>query len=75
MFTKAAVLGLLAAGLLLAAGIWVAIPHDTHHPAESLVVEDPDKDVGSRAVGAHVVEFRIRNTTAKALRVIGMEGG
>jgi hypothetical protein len=63
---------LTAIGLLVWAGVLIAISGNAPSVREALVVEEPQRDVGELPAGAHTVTFRVRNTTQQPQRIVGM---
>jgi hypothetical protein len=76
VFSKCSLMGLLVpAGVLLLAGLWFAFRIDGMTPQDALVIEEPEKDLGRLLPGTHDVDFRVRNTSGKPLRIIGLDSG
>ena len=76
MMGKASVtFGLLAVGLLGFAGYRYATDCDPP-PGESLVVHEPDRDLGSRPCEEDfAARFRITNASSQPIRVLGLVPG
>jgi hypothetical protein len=66
--------GLLAIGLLGYAAYRYTVEEGP--PGVSLTVQDPDRDLGSSPCDATVaVSFRIANTSAQPVRIVGLVPG
>lgn len=63
---------LAAVGLLVCAGVLFFVSRYDAPASEALVVEEPERDVGELTTGAHIVTFRVRNTTQLPQRIVGM---
>ncbi|HZZ82434.1 MAG TPA: hypothetical protein VFE62_28300 [Gemmataceae bacterium] len=76
MLTLASRLCFLSAiGLLMWAIISIVVSSTAAPPREALFIEKPEQDVGQQPVGAHLVTFRVRNTTQRPQQIIGMTDG
>lgn len=58
-------------GLLIAAGVWLAIYGNPKPPEEALVLETAEQDLGTLAVGTHTIEFTIHNRADKPYPIVG----
>jgi hypothetical protein len=64
-----------AMALLVWAGV-LMIVFETAAPAQqALVIDEPEQDVGQQPAGKHILTFRVRNTTQRPQRIIGMTEG
>ena len=73
--TLPVVFGLLAVGLLVLAGYEYVTDRDPP-PGEALVVDDPERDLGSQPGESEIpVRFRLANTSSRPIRVVGLVRG
>jgi hypothetical protein len=64
-----------AIALLVWGGVLMAVSENAAPTHQALVVDEPEQDVGQQPTGKHIVTFRVRNTTQRPQRIIGMTEG
>lgn len=74
MIAKISWICLLVAGGLLVWGSLCLVWSGANRQKDALIVEDRDQDLGELRIGSHSLEFRVRNTSNQARRIIGMTG-
>jgi hypothetical protein len=64
-----------AIALIVWAGMWLLVSENSAPAQQALVIEEAERDVGQQLTGKHIVTFRVRNTTQRPQRIIGMAEG
>jgi hypothetical protein len=64
-----------AISLLVCAGAWIVVSGDAAPTPGALVIEEPELDIGELPPGAHIIIYRVRNTTQRPQRIVGLAEG